>query len=243
MKAMIFAAGLGTRMRPLTEDLPKALLPLNGRPLIHYTLLLLRKYGITQVIINLHHHGQKIKDDLGEGERFGMKIAYSEEPEILGTGGGLRKVAGFLSDGPFLVMNSDILVDLDFEKVMDFHNRKKAVSTLVLREDKDADEWGALHINPQDQIRQIRNQPACREEGLIKRMFTGIHVVEPGVFKYLPPSGFYHIMDAYLNMLREGERLVGYTMLGYWLDLGTQARYRKAQEDLEKGDVKLGHLK
>jgi NDP-sugar pyrophosphorylase family protein len=243
MKAMILAAGLGTRLRPLTNDLPKALLPVSGRPLIQYTLLLLKKYGITNIVINLHHHGQKIMDELEDGGKLGLNISYSFEPEILGTGGGLKKVWHLLSDETFFVINSDILVDLNLDKVVEFHRRRKAVATLVLREDKNADDWGVLQIDSQDRIRQIRDQPACDEAGLIKRMFTGIHVLEPQIFRYMPSSGFFNIMDVYLDMLRRNEHIAGYTMKGYWIDLGTPERYRKAQEDIQRGGVKLNYLK
>ena len=243
MKAMILAAGLGTRLRPLTHDLPKALLPVNGRPLIQYTLLLLKKYGITDVIINLHHQGQKIMDVLESGSGLNMKISYSHEPDILGTGGGIKKVWRLLSDGTFLVINSDILVDINLDKVVEFHKRKKAIATLVLREDIDADSWGAVEIDLKDRVRQILGQPPCRKQGLIRRMFTGIHVMEPRVLGYMPASGSFSIIDVYLDMIRQNERIVGYTMKGYWMDLGTLERYHKAQEDLKRGDVQFGYLK
>src|SRR3954466_14571451 len=126
MKAILLAAGLGTRLRPLTDNMPKPLLPVGDRPLIEYNLMLLKKYGITEVAINLHYHGEKIRECLKDGRDLGMKILYSEEPEILGTGGGIKKISHFLSDWDLLGINGGILVDIDLDKVVEFHRMKKA---------------------------------------------------------------------------------------------------------------------
>jgi NDP-sugar pyrophosphorylase family protein len=242
MKALILAAGFGTRLRPLTLDLPKALLPVNGRPLIEYTLLFLKRHGITEAVINLHHQGEKIVDTLNDGSRWGFKIAYSHEPEILGTGGAIRKVSRELSEGTFLVVNGDVLADFNLGKAIEFHKSRKGAATLILRNDKDAEAWGAIGVDSKDEIRQIRSRPPAPESGLVKRMFSGIHILEPLVFRYLP-DGFSNIMDAYVEMIRRGERLMSYVMEGYWMDLGTPERYRQAEESLAKGEVRLSYLK
>lgn len=243
MKAMILAAGLGKRLRPLTHRLPKTLLPLNGRPLIYYTLMLLKKHGITDVIINLHHQGQKIMDTLGDGSALGFNIAYSFEPEILGTGGGLKRVRQMLCEELFLVINSDVLADLNIDKVVEFHKRKKAAVTMVLREDRDVDTWGTIEIDSEDRVRRILGKPSQSPRGTLKRMFTGIHLIEPTVFRYIPNHGYYNIMDAYLKMLQKDEYIAGYEMKGYWMDVGTPNRYQKTQRSLKSGEVKLGCLK
>jgi len=242
MKAMILAAGLGTRLRPLTDHLPKPLLPLNGRPLIEYTLLLLRRSGITEVVINLHYQGDKIMRALGDGSRWGMKLRYSEEPEILGTGGGIKKAEAFLSDGPFLVINSDILVEIDLDRIIGFHRRNQAAATLVLREDPEVDRWGAVGVDSGQRIRQLLGRPDWTGEALAKRMFTGIHVMDPRVLNYIAASGFSTIIDAYVEMLRKGEKLLGPIHPGYWNDIGTPERYRRAEEDLKEGRAALSFL-
>jgi NDP-sugar pyrophosphorylase family protein len=112
MKAMVLAAGQGTRLHPLTEHTPKALVPVAGRPMIEYSLLLLRRYGIRDIIINLHHLGDQIEHYLGDGKQLGLQITYSKEPELLDTGGGLLKAKPFLQDGTFVVINTDVLIDL-----------------------------------------------------------------------------------------------------------------------------------
>jgi NDP-sugar pyrophosphorylase family protein len=242
MKAMILAAGLGTRLRPLTDNLPKPLLPLEGRPLIEYTLLLLRRYGLTDVIINLHYQGEKIMQTLGDGSRWGMKIRYSEEPRILGTAGGIKKVEALLSEGPFLIINSDILVEINLDRVIELHQRKKAAATLVLREDPEVDTWGAVGVDSHDRIRQFLGKPDWTGDPLSKRMFAGIHVMDPRVLAYIPDQGFSSIIDVYIEMTQKGERLVGQTVMDYWMDIGTPERYRQAQEDLKHRRVTLPFL-
>lgn len=243
MKAMILAAGLGTRLRPLTDHLPKPLLPLGDRPLIHYSLFLLKKYGITEVMINLHHYGDKLKQALGDGSRLGLQIRYSEEPQILGTGGGIKKVSEFFADRPFFLINGDILVDVNLDNVAAHHLKKKASATMVLREDADADAWGAVEADSQGRVRRLLGRGDWKGERLNKYMFTGIHVLEPQIFAHIPGGCFYSIIDAYLEMLKGNERVFGYVMSGYWMDLGTPERYRKTHLDIEKGILKLSYIR
>ena len=238
---MILAAGMGTRLRPYTDTLPKPLLPVGKRPLIHYNLLLLKKYGITNVVINLHHHGEKLKKAL-EGFEMGMRLVYSEEPEILGTGGGVKKVSHFFSDCSFVLINGDVLVDVNLDKVVEYHFRKKAVATMVLREDPEADRWGAVEADGQGRIRRLLNKGDIHGGRLLKYMFTGVHVLDPRVFDYIPPGCFSSITDAYLEMVKKGEKVFGYVMKGFWMDLGTPERYRKTHQDMEKGLIRLGYL-
>ena len=132
---MVLAAGQGTRLRPMTDRMPKALVPVAGRPMIEYALLLLRHYGIRDIVINLHHFGEQIENRLGDGQALGLSIRYSKEPELLDTGGGLLKAKAFLQDGSFIVINTDALIDLNLAALIDFHAQTGAVATLVLRAD------------------------------------------------------------------------------------------------------------
>ncbi len=242
MKAMILAAGLGTRLRPLTDRLPKPLLTVGDRPLIHYGLLLLRRYGITEVMINLHHFGDQLRAALGDGSALGMRIRYSQEDDILGTGGGLRKVADFFADGTFVLMNGDILIDLRLDQVVRQHRSVQAAATLVLREDPAADRWGAIETDAAGRIHRILQKGASAGPPLTKYMFTGAHVLEPRVFEYIPAARFYSIIDAYIEMLTKDERLFGYITDGFWLDLGTPERYREAHEQRLAGGLPLTFL-
>lgn len=243
MKAIILAAGLGTRLRPITDHLPKPLLPVAGRPLIAYNLLLLKRYGITQVIITLHHQARKMIQGLGNGAGFGLNLTYSREPEILGTGGGIRKAAQRLTQGSFLVLNGDILVDVNLDRVVEFHHRKRAIATMVLREDRDPEAWGAVEIDGQGRVRQLLGKLDPCGERLTPLMFTGVQVFQTRVLDYIPRRGYSSIIDAYVAMLRNGERVFGYVMCGYWSDLGTRERYREAVAGLRRGRVRLGYVR
>lgn len=243
MKAIILAAGFGTRLRPLTNNTPKPLLPVGDRPLIQYNLMLLKKYGITEVAINLHYHADKIRDALKDGREMGMQILYSEEPEILGTGGGIKKVSRFLSDGAFLAINGDILVDINLDKLVEFHRLKKAVATMVLREDPDVETYGKIELDSKSRIRRFLGQPAWQGEKLTPYMFTGVHILEPQILEYIPARGFSPVTDAYLAMLKKDERLFGYLMKGYWRDLGTPESYQQARAEIGKGSVRLSYIR
>src|ERR1041385_376305 len=137
MKAMILAAGLGTRLRPLTNTIPKPLLPIAGTPLIVWNLLLLKRYGFHDVVINLHHLGPMIEHAVGNGSRYGLRIIYSREPVILGTGGGLKQAELYFSGESVLVLNGDTLVELDLGALYECHQQSEAMATLVLREYRD----------------------------------------------------------------------------------------------------------
>ena len=243
MKAMILAAGLGTRLRPLTNTQPKALLPVANRPLIHYTLLLLRRFGITDVVINLHHHGEKIVEALGDGSSLGMQIRYSPEPKILGTGGGIKQAHELLTGGTFLVINSDILIDLNIDKLVECHHRRRAAVSMVVRADHEATHYGAIEVDTHERIRRILGRGGPAPRTLRQFMFTGVHILEPRVFDFVPDTGFSSITDIYIKMLTHGEKLFAYVTKGAWMDLGAPERYNEANRQLESGQLKLGYLR
>jgi mannose-1-phosphate guanylyltransferase len=246
MKAMVLAAGLGTRLRPMTDKIPKALLPVAGRPMIEYSLLLLRHYDIREVIINLQHLGDQIEGYLGNGEKLGVRITYSKEPELLDTGGGLLKAKPFLADGTFIVINTDVLIDLSLADLVAFHREKTATATLVLRSDQDADQYGSIDIDTNGRICRFLETtiPTQVPSNLTKLMFTGVQVLEPEIFEYMTAaaSKFSTSKTTYPRMLTEGGALYGFRFEGFWHDLGTTARIRQAEESLVQGKVKLHYL-
>jgi len=248
MKAMVFAAGQGTRLHPLTHATPKALVPVSGRPMIEYSLLLLKRYGIREIIINLHHLGDQIESHLGDGARWGLQITYSKEPELLDTGGGLLKAKRFLDDGAFIVINTDVLIDLPLNEVMAFHHKKKATATLVLRPDPLADQYGSMDIDGDGRIRrflqtQISPDPAVPTT---KLMFTGVQILEPRIFDHMATGGaprkFSTTKDTYPRMLLHQERLFGFRFDGFWQDLGTASRIEEAEARLATGRARLHYL-
>jgi len=245
MKAMVLAAGQGLRLGALTTATPKALVPVAGRPMIEYPLRLLRYYGISEIIVNLHHLGEQIENYLGDGSRFGVHITYSKEAELLDTGGGLLKAKPFLQDGTFIVINTDVLIDLRLSGLIAFHYKSQAAATLALRPDELADQYGSIEIDSDGRIfRFLEAQRPGPPRALgTKLMFTGVQILEPRVFDYMNTKGlqkFGTTKHTYPKMLREGEKLCGFFFDGLWQDLGTVDRIRKAEESLAQ--AKLHYL-
>ncbi len=245
MKAMVFAAGRGERLRPLTETVPKALVPVAGRPMIDYPLLLLRHYGISEVIINLHHLGEQIEAYLGNGKRFDLDILYSKEPELLDTGGGLLKAKPFLERETFIVINTDVMIDLPLAKSIAFHKSTGATATLVLRPDPHADRFGSMEIDSEGRIHRFLNVGRPPGTGT-KLMFTGVQILEPRIFDYMKTEQvgkkFGTTKDTYPQMMVHGERLYGFCFNGFWSDLGTPERIKEAEESLARGRARLHYL-
>ena len=239
MKAMILAAGFGTRLRPLTIVTPKPLLPVGGRPMIVWNLLLLRRHDIRDVMINLHHLGTMIEQSLGDGAQFGMRITYSREPVILGTGGGIKQVEAWFSGEPALVLNGDTLFDLDLTALVAFHRRHDAAATLVLREDPDAARWGLVEVSDQSEVIRITGRGSTTSIPTSARMFAGIHILHPRLLHVLEAGRESSIIDAYVAGIRRGERIMGYDFAGYWNDVGTPERYAQVQRDAEAGLLSL----
>lgn len=248
MKAMVLAAGQGTRLRPVTDGKPKALVPVAGRPMIEYALLLLRYYGVREIIINLHHFGEQIEKHLGDGRHLGLELSYSIEPELLGTGGGLLKAKPFLQDGTFIVINTDALIDLNLAELIAFHRHVSAAATLVLRPDEKADQYGSMDIDVKGRIYRFleANAPTSSVGPTRKLMFTGVQIFEPKVFGYMDASEaaqkFSTTMQTYPRMLQAGEALYGFCFEGFWQDLGTIERIKKTEERLCTGHVNLHYL-
>ena len=245
MRAMVLAAGLGTRLRPLTEQRPKALVEINGRTLLEITLSSLRSFGIDEVIVNVHHFADKLIDYLGVNRNFGMRIEISREDELLDTGGGLKKAAWFFlengSDEPFFVHNVDVLSSIDLRRMLHLHREQNALATLAVQHRETSRK---LLFDEQLQLcgRQSRAQAAelARPVSHIEeRAFCGIHVISPQIFGKLSESGVFPIVPAYLRLVGEGERIVGFHAdQYYWRDLGTAQSVEKAEEDLQNNVLK-----
>jgi len=244
VKAMVLAAGQGTRLRPVTDRMPKALVPVAGRPMIEFALLLLRRYGVREIVINLHHFGAQVEDHLGDGRRFDVNIRYSHETELLETGGGLLKAKPYLQDGTFIVINTDALIDVDLAAVLNHHRQNQAAVTLVLRPDADADRYGSIDIGSDCRVcRFLEHRYKGRPIGAIRKlMFTGLQILEPRVFDYMDGEGlkkFSTTRETYPRMLDAGERIFGYCFEGFWQDLGTVERIAEAEEKLRLSHATL----
>ncbi len=245
LRGMVLCAGMGSRLGELGEELPKPLLPVCNHPLLTYGLSLLRGFGITEVGINLHHLGELITAALGDGRDYGVELNYSQEPELLGTGGGLRKLAKFLTyDGrePCVVVNGKLLIDVDLEAVLALHRVTGATATMVLRETTDADAWGAVEVDHDGRIHRLLGQtsPLPPPTSLSRCMFTGVQIIEPQLLARLPdgqPSCV--VRQGYVPALREGEVLSGYIIPGYFFEHSTPERYLQGNLNALRGDAQL----
>jgi NDP-sugar pyrophosphorylase family protein len=244
MRAMILAAGFGTRLRPLTNTVPKALVPVAGRPLIEYGLLFLKSQGIEEVIINLHHLGEKIRAALGDGSIYGLRITYSPENPLLETGGGIKKAQAFLDGETFIVLNCDTILDLDVSALLTTHRQNRAAATLVLRADPEAARYGLLETDASGRIRRFLGQPAEVREPLSSYMFTGCQLLEPRIFTFMPTEKpFSTTRETYPWMLRVGEPLHGFVHNGPWMVVDDAEGMARATQALISGRVRLSYLR
>jgi NDP-sugar pyrophosphorylase family protein len=243
MKAMILAAGLGTRLQPLTNDRPKALVEVAGHTLLEITLRRLASFGIQEVIINVHHFADMVVDYLNKNNNFGMRIEISREDDVLlDTGGGLKQAAWFfLQDRqpsePFLLHNVDVISTIDFARMLTFHRENDALATLAVQQRKTSrhllfDERGRLcgrqtGANPPEIVRPSQ---------LTALAFSGIHVISPQLLSLITQLGVFSIVTTYLRLAAEGHRILAFHAdQYYWRDLGKPENLTQATADFERG--------
>jgi len=230
MKAMILAAGFGTRLWPLTIGRTKPAIPFLNRPLIAFTIDYLRRYGVEDVIINLHHEPESVRQQIGDGSRFGVRIHYSvEEPEILGTAGALDNVRDQLDRDTFIVINGKIITDLDLTRALETHRQQKALATLVLKPNHKYERFSEVKITDDGRIAEFAGFP--NPQSAIRSpqsplMFTGIHLMEPGIFEYIPRGVFSDsVRDVYPKAMADGKVIAAHVGDGLWRELSTIPRY------------------
>ena len=230
MKAMVLAAGLGTRMRPLTGRLAKPALPVLNRPLIHWSLARLAAAGVTDVVVNLHHRPESVRRSVGDGSALGLRVSYSYERRILGTGGGPRRVRDFFGDGPCLIVNGDVVFDFDLLALVRRHREAGARATLALLRNPDPRSYTPVVVGPGGRIRSIGRRPS-RAAGPAM-LFTGVHVLDPRLLERLPAGASDSVRDLYVPMLEAGERVLGARVRGAWYDLGRPWLYLQSQVEM-----------
>lgn len=235
MKALILAAGGGTRLRPLTLTCPKPMLPVAGTPLLVHLFRWLRGQGITDVAINLHHLPEAITGYVGDGSRFGVVVTYSREDPILGSAGAAKKLEGFF-DSTFLVVYGDMLLDVDLAPLVDLHRRSGAELTTGLMYTEDPASKGIAQLDAAGRVVRFVEKPKPGEiAGNLAA--AGVYLVEPSVLRRVPPGVYYDFgHDLVPRLLAEGSLVFGRLLEGYLLDIGTPESYRRAQEDV----VRLG---
>ncbi len=229
MKAMVLAAGLGTRLRPLTEDKPKCLVPLAGRPLIGWTLEWLRRAGVTECVINLHYLPEKVQQYVGDGSGYGLKVTYSYEPELLGTAGAVNKVASFF-DTPFYVIYSDNFSQWDIRKLKFEYERNNSIGTVAVHWREDVTQSGMVEFDQNNRILRLVEKP--KPEGVTSHYVNaGFYYLNPRVFNYIPegkPCDF--AFNVFPEMLRAREEMYAVKMEDPIIGIDTIESYNQANE-------------
>jgi len=253
MRAMVLAAGLGTRLRPLTDDRPKALVEVAGHTLLEITLRHLQQFGVREVIVNVHHFADMVVDYLKKQDNFGMRIEISREDVLLDTGGGLKKAGWFFSENsthsgePFILHNVDVLSSIDLGRMVQFHREKQVIATLAVQQRKTS---RYLLFDDQDQLcgRRTGNDRAdeiVRSSARVSKplqalAFSGVHVISPRLLTRMAGDGVFPIITSYLQLAAEGEKIVAFRADEYyWRDLGRPENVTKAASDVKNGVLQL----
>ena len=235
MRAVILAAGYGTRLRPLTDTLPKVMLPLNSKPLIFYQIKWLKKYGIKEIAINLHHLPLKIKEYLDKND-FGVKIRYSYEKNILGTAGGVKNLENFLKKGHFMVFYGDNFTNLNIDSLLKFHKKNNGIATICIHtvDKKSVRQASIVRLAKNYKIMNFIEKPNFGDATNIdslKDVFSnaGIYILKPQILNFIPKNKFYDFgKDVFPKLISYGEAIFGYRLNNcYWREIGTLEKYRE----------------
>ena len=241
MKAVVMAGGEGSRLRPLTIQRPKPMVPIVNKPVMEHVLDLLKKYGITDVVVTVQYLASVIQNHFGDGGAFGLNITYSVEETPLGTAGSVKNAEAQLQE-PFLVISADAMTDFDLGAILDFHLRKQAAATLTLYRVPNPLEYGVIILDDEGRIRQFLEKPSWGEV-FSDTVNTGIYVLNPKVFEYIEPGKPVDFsQDVFPAMLRKGDALFGYVASGYWCDVGSIAEYMRANADLLSNKIQVPQI-
>jgi len=247
MKAMILAAGLGTRLRPLTDDCPKALVKIGGRTLLDITLSRLRAFGIRDVIVNVHHFADMIVEYLQANHDFGMRIAVSREEFLLDTGGGLKKAAYFFlersdhTEQPFILHNVDVVSNIDFQCMLRFHTHNQALATLAVH-----NRQSSRYLLFDQQLQLCgRRQESDQQDELVRcspqvraLAFAGVHIISPRLLTMMVEDGPFSIISSYLRLASEGVQILAFLADEYyWRDLGRPNDLVQVASDIKRYDL------
>ncbi len=238
LRAMVLAAGAGTRLRPLTYETPKPMMPIVNRPVLHHVLDNLARHAVRDVVMNLHAYPEQVMSYCGDGSRWGLRIRYSQEKTLLGTAGAVKKVEKWLKDGPFLIMSGDGLSDADLTALIAFHRKKKSLATMVTKAIDEKFPFGVTLSAKGGRIRGFVEKPSWGQF-FSNQVNTGIYLFEPAVLKMIP-KGFYDFgHDVWPKLLKAAKPIHAWEWTGYWCDVGSLAEYRRAQMACLDGQVKI----
>jgi len=238
MRAIVLSAGYGTRLWPLTEDRTKPAIPILGKPLVGYVAEYLARYGIDEIVVNLHHRPESVRKSLGDGSRFGVKLHYVEEPEILGTSGALDNTREFFEHETFVAINGKIITDIDLKAALETHRKTNALATLVLLSNGRRERFSVVETE-NGRVKGFGGMPAANAAEPAPLMFTGIQILEPRIFEYIPRGVFSHsTTDVYPQAIANGEVIAGHVASGKWRELSTLQRYLDISIELLKENEK-----
>ncbi len=237
MRVMIMAAGIGTRLRPVTDLVPKPMAPIANRPALYHILRLLRRHGMNEVVINLHHLPEAITDYFGDGRVIGMDITYTFEPELLGTAGGVKNNADFFGGETFLVVSGDALTDVDLTGLIAAHRRTGSIATIAVAEVADPSLYGVVVTDDDDRVVGFQEKPT-RDEARSRLCNCGIYVFEPEILSHILPEQFDDFgKRVFPDLLREHVAFHAQTISGYWSDVGNLKEYVRGNQDALAGRV------
>jgi mannose-1-phosphate guanylyltransferase len=238
-KAMILAGGMSTRLYPLTRQVPKPLVPIAGEPISAHIMRWLASFGYTDIGINVHYLSEAIKAAFGDGSRYGVKLNYLHEPELMGSAGAIKPLESFFT-GTFVVVGCDDLTDANLEALVAFHKERGALATIGLIDADEVDQYGVVITDERGRIIEFQEKPPKGTERS-KLVNTGIYVFEPAIFDRIPAGTFYDFgRGVFPALLASGAEFYGMRLGGaYWRDIGTPAEYRLATADVLAGRVRL----
>jgi mannose-1-phosphate guanylyltransferase len=234
MKAVILVGGQGTRLRPLTLNTGKAMVPVLNRPFLEHMLYYLKGYAVDDVVLALHYRPSQVEDHFGAGGRLGIKLSYVVEENPLGTAGAVKNCEQYLGETSF-VLNGDVFTDLDLGAMMAFHGEKEAKVTIFLTPVADPTLYGLVETDERGRIQRFVEKPS-RDQVTSNMINAGIYILEPEVLKYIPAqTHFMFEYDLFPMLLEMGQPLYGYAAHGYWIDIGSPEKYLRLNHDLLLG--------
>jgi mannose-1-phosphate guanylyltransferase len=236
---MLLAAGLGTRLRPLTYEVPKPMVPVLGTPVMEHIVQLLARHGFDDVICNLHYFPEQIERRFGDGSRWGVRLSYSHEQELLGTAGGVRNVREHFGDETFLIISGDALTDIDLTALWEAHRAKGGIATLSLKRVDDPSQIGVVIVGEDGRIQGFQEKPDPAE-ALSNLGNCGIYVMEPEIFDYFPDRPFVDwALDVFPTLLAQDVAFYGHEIAEYWNDIGNIKEFRQGNFDALAGEVRV----
>jgi NDP-sugar pyrophosphorylase family protein len=243
MQGLILAGGKGTRLRPLTVNTPKPIVPICNKAFLLYQIEMLRRAGITNIALCLSYQPSKIEQLLGDGSEYGVHLRYTVEPQPMGTAGAYKFAAGLITE-PTVVFNGDILTDIDLKAVIREHQERKADATVVLQPVEDPRAYGLVETEADGRVRCFKEKPKTEAEITTNNINAGTYVLEPHILNYIPDGETYSFeYQLFPSLLERGERFFAHIPKRcYWMDIGTPERYLQAHHDLLAGDVPRIHI-